>query len=180
MPALAIFTTSFVAAVGVHRDVELLAERLELVDSGGTIDVARDETRWRLLALELARELGGGRRLTGTLKSDHHDDRRRHGAELEPLAPLAEHRRELVVDDLDELLAGRDGAQLRDADRLLLDALEELARQLEVDVGLEQDAAHLAKPLFDVGFSEDAAAAEAGENVASSFSESSSNIDLER
>ena len=96
-------------------------------------------------------------------------------AELEPFAPLAEHRGELVVDDLDELLAGRDRPELRDADGLLLDALEELARQLEVDVGLEQDAAHLAQPFLDVGFGEDAAAAEPRE-VASSFSDSSSNI----
>ena len=63
-----------------------------------------------------------------------------------------------------------------DADGLLLDALEELAGELEVDVGLEQDAAHLAQPFLDVGLGEDAASAEAGEDVASSFSESSSNI----
>ena len=51
----------------------------------------------------------------------------------------------------------------RNADGLLLDALEELARELEVDVGLEQDAAHLAQPFLDVGFGENAAAAEARE-----------------
>ena len=50
-----------------------------------------------------------------------------------------------------------------DADRLLLDALEELARELEVDVGLEEDAADFAQAFFDVGFGEDAAAAEARE-----------------
>ena len=140
-----------------------MPERLELIDRGGTIDVGGDEARRPALALELARELGGGGRLTGALQADHHDDGRRNGAELEPLAPLAEHRGELVVDDLDELLAGRNGAQLRDADGLLLDALEELARELEVDVGLEQDATDLAEPFFDVGFGEDAATAQARE-----------------
>ena len=39
----------------------------------------------------------------------------------------------------------------RDADGRLLDTLEELARQLEVDIGFEQDAANLAQPFFDVG-----------------------------
>ena len=87
----------------------------------------------------------------------------RHRAELEPLAPLAEHRGQLVVDDLDELLGRRDGLELRDADRLLLDPLEELAGQREVDVGLEEDAAYLAQPFLDVGFGEDAAAAQARE-----------------
>ena len=57
MPACAIFTTSFVRAVGVHRHVELLAERLELVDGGGAVDVGGDEARRRALGLELAREL---------------------------------------------------------------------------------------------------------------------------
>ena len=108
-----------------------------------------------------ARELRRGGRLTRALQADHHDDRRRNGAELEPFAPLAEHDGELVVDDLDELLARRNGAQLRDADRLLLDALEELARQLEVDVGLEQDAANLPQAFLDVGFGQDAATAQA-------------------
>ena len=50
-----------------------------------------------------------------------------------------------------------------DADGLLLDALEELAREREVDVGLEEDAPHFAQPFLDVGFGEDAAAAQAGE-----------------
>ncbi len=81
---------------------------------------------------------------------------------LSPSRRLAEHGGELVVDDLDELLAGRDGAELRDADRFLLDALEELARELEVDVGLEQHAAHFAQPFFDVGFGEDAPTAQPG------------------
>jgi hypothetical protein len=80
------------------------------------------------------------------LEADHHDDRRRNRAELETLTLLAEHRGELVVDDLDELLARRDGAKLRDADGFLLDTFEELTRQLEVDVGLEQNATDLAKP----------------------------------
>ena len=147
--------------LGVDGNVELLAERLELVDGRGTIHVARHQTSRTVLAFEAPRELGGGRRLAGTLQSDHHDHGRRDGAELESLATLAEHGRELVVDDLDELLAGRDGAQLRDAHGLFLDALEELAGELKVDVGLEQDAAHLAEAFFDVGFGEDAAAAEA-------------------
>ena len=80
--------------------------------------------------MSLRASLAGGGRLSRALKADHHDDGGRNGAELEPFAPLAEHGGELVVDDLDELLAGRDGAELRDADGLLLDALEELAREL--------------------------------------------------
>ena len=36
-------------ALGVDRHVELLAERLELIDGGGTVDVAGDEARRAVL-----------------------------------------------------------------------------------------------------------------------------------
>ena len=41
-----------------------------------------------------------------------------------------------------------------------VDPLEELAGQLEVDVGLEQDAPHVAEAVLDVGFGQRATAAE--------------------
>ena len=70
---------------------------------------------------------------------------------------LAEHRDELVVDDLDELLPGPDvGLRRADADGLLLDPLEELAGELEADVGLEEDPADFAKPFLDRVFGKNA------------------------
>ena len=114
----------------------------------------------RFLGLEPPGELRRGGRFSRALEADHHDDGGRHGAQLEPLATLAEHGRELVVDDFDELLSGRDGAELTDADGFLLDALEELARQLKIHVGLEQHATHFPKAVFDVGFGQNAATAQ--------------------
>ena len=58
MPAFAIFTTSCRRAIGVDRDVELLAERLELVDGGRTVDVAGDESGLPASTLSSTRELG--------------------------------------------------------------------------------------------------------------------------
>src|SRR5437899_2120825 len=52
-------------------------------------------------------------------------------------ASFSQHRGELVVDDLHQLLRRRDGAQLRHAERPFFDALEEFPGQLKVDVGLE-------------------------------------------
>ena len=129
-------------------------------DRGRAVDVGGDEARLTPFGLELSRQLGGGGRLTGALQADHHDDGRRHRAELQSLATLAEHGGELVVDDLHQLLRGRNRPELRDPDGLLLDALEELAGQGEVDVGLEEDAAHLAQPFLDVRFGENTAAAQ--------------------
>jgi len=146
-------------ALGIDRHIELCAERLELIDGRRSVDVAGDKTRRPILGLELSSELGGGGRFSRSLETDHHHDGWRNGAELEALAPFSEHRGELVVHDFDELLARRDRPDLRNADRFFLDALEELPRELEVDVGLEQHATHLTEAFFDVGFGENAATA---------------------
>ena len=151
-------------ALGVDRHVELRAERLELIDGGGAVDVARRrgasaDSRALSFRASLAAVVVLPEPCRPTIITTV------GGTELS----LSPSRRspsidgELVVDDFDELLAGRDGAKLRDADRLLLDALEELARELEVDVGLEQDATHLPQAFFDVGFGQDAATAQARE-----------------
>ena len=151
-------------AVRIHRHIELLPERLELVDGGGTIHVRCHEPHRAPLALELPRELRARRGLPRSLQPDHHDDGRRQGRHLEPFAPLAEHHGELVVDDLHQLLGGRDGLELGDADGPTFDALEELASELETDVGFEEDPAHFAQAVLDVGFGEHATAAELRES----------------
>jgi hypothetical protein len=69
------------------------------------------------------------------------------------------------------LLSRRHGAQLRDAERLLLDSLQEMARELEADVRLEKDATDFAQSLLDVGFGEDATPAKAGERSLELFTE---------
>ena len=48
----------------IDRNVELFAERLELVDGRGTVHVAGDEAHLPAFELQLARELGGRRRLS--------------------------------------------------------------------------------------------------------------------
>jgi len=133
--------------------------------SNWTIHVRGDESRRPTLSAKFARQLAGGRRLTRPLQPDHHHHRGRNRAELEAFAPFAEHCGELVEDDLDQLLRRRDRLELRHADGLLFDPLEKLARELKVDVGLEEDAAHLTQPLLDVGIGEDPAPAQAGESL---------------
>jgi hypothetical protein len=85
--------------------------------------------------------------------------------EGQPLAFLTEHGGELVVDDLDELLGGRDGPDRGNAGRLLLDPLEKLPGELKADVGLEKNTTHLPKPFLDVRVRKDAATAELRKNV---------------
>ena len=62
----------------------------------------------------------------------------------------AERLDQLVVHDLDELLAGRQALRQLGADRALLHALDERAHDADVDVGFEQRDADLARDLVDV------------------------------
>ena len=66
------------------------------------------------------------------------------------------------MDDLDQLLGRRDSAKCCNTNGFLLYALEELTRELEIDVGLEKDTPDLAEPFLDVGFAEGSASAQAG------------------
>ena len=59
---------------------------------------------------------------------------------------------QLVMDDLDHHLAGRDRLDDGGADRLLADVFGKTSDHVERDVGLEQRAAHLAHRGIDVGF----------------------------
>jgi hypothetical protein len=89
--------------------------------------------------LEQPAELGGRGRLSRAVQAHHHDLERPGRAERG--RALAEEADELVVDDLDDLLAGRDALQDLLAGALGLDALHELAGDLEVDVGREEGGA---------------------------------------
>ena len=125
------------------RDLNLRAELLELVDRGGTLQVGRDQPGLPALAAQVQRELGGGRRLARALQAGEQDDREL--AEREARLALTHQLRQLVVDDLHDLLAGSQALQHRLAERLLADAGDEVTDDGEVDVGFEQrepDLAH--------------------------------------
>ena len=82
---------------------------------------------------------------------------------------------QLLVDDLDDLLARVELADHLGAEAALLDRGGELLDDLEVDVGLEQRQADLAHRGVDVLLGQRAVAADAA-SVAWSFSASASNI----
>ena len=96
-------------------------------------------------------ELAGGRRLARALQADHHDGRPGPAA-LRSIGDLlgAERRDQLVMDDLDDHLAGLDRLHDLGADGLLAHPVGEGAHDFERDVGLEQRPAHLAQRRRDV------------------------------
>ena len=76
-PWRAMSTTRRADRGAVDRDVELLAERLELVGGGRSVRVGGDEQRPAALLDDVPRELGRRRRLARALEADERDDRRR-------------------------------------------------------------------------------------------------------
>ena len=163
-PSRATATGSF--EVGpVHRHVDLLAELLQLVDRGGALEVGGDEERLPSLLAQVERELRRGGRLPRPLETRHQHDRRRARRERDPGGARPHQFRELVVDDLHDLLRGRN--RLRDLLALgaLLDVRDEVLDDLEVHVRLEQGEADLAHRLGDRLLVEAALLAEVAEDA---------------
>ena len=151
-------------AVGVELEFLLLGQDLKLVDGRGPVDVAGGDERAVAAFLEQLAELGGGGGLAGAVEADHHDLERPGSGEAG--CTLAEQADELVVDDLDDLLAGGDGLEHVLTDALGLHALDELPGDLEMDVGGEEGGAHLLEGLRHVGFRELADAPQVAEGAA--------------
>jgi hypothetical protein len=148
----------------VNGQPQLLAEDAELLDGRGSVDVGRDQEGPEALVLEVPAQLGDARRLAGALEAQDHDDRRRPGRHGQPVRGAAEQLDQLAVDDLHHLLARGEALENLVPHRLLADALDEGADDLEVDVGLEEGDAHLAERLLNVLLRQAAGAPEAVEN----------------
>ncbi len=99
-------------------------------------------------------------RLARALQPGHQDHRRRLRRKLEARRVLAQQLDQLIAHDLDDLLGGRERGQHFGADGLGADVLDQLAHDVQVDVGLEQRHANLAQRLGDVFFGERALAAQ--------------------
>ena len=125
--------TSFETRSAVEAELLLLRQDLELVDGGGALDVAADDEGPVAALLEQAAELGGRGGFARAVQADQQHLERALRAQLG--GALAEEVHQLVMDDLDDLLAGRDGLQHLLAGGLRLHAFDELARDLEVHVG---------------------------------------------
>ena len=116
-------------------------------------------------------DLGHGGGLARALQAD---DRHHGGVSLEVERPVAsgEQPGQLVVDDGDDLLAGRQALEHLGAHGALPDAGDEVLDDLEVDVRFEQSQADLAHRRVDIRLTDPAAAGEGGEGLAEALTES--------
>ena len=150
-----------VAGLGEDRHVDLPAERAQLLDGSGPLEVGTDEERLAALGLEPASQLGGVGRLAGALEAGNKDHRRWPPGEGDLQRLAAEDAGQLGVDDLDDLLAGIERLRLGGPDRLGADPGDDVAGDGDVDVGLQQGGADLAHDVVDVGLRQAALAAQA-------------------
>jgi hypothetical protein len=128
--------------------LDLLAELLELVDRGRALQVGGDEARLAAFLAQEQRELGRGGRLARALQAGEQDHRRRPAGEREPGVAGAHQGRQLLLDDLHDLLAGRQALGHVLAERPFAHTRDEVLHDLEVDVGLQErqpDLAHRAR-----------------------------------
>ena len=146
-------------------DVELFAERFELVNCGGAIDVGGDQQGAVAGLLAAQGELGGGGGLAGALEADDEDDGGRLGGALEARGFGPEQGDEFIVDDLDQAVERAWGAEQLGGGGARPDGLDVVARDLVVDIGFEQGEADLAEGGVELLFGDAAAAAEGDEDV---------------
>ena len=146
-----------------HRDLVVQPELLELLHGGGARDVGCDQHRPVAVAPDRQAELGCGGGLARALEADQHDHRRRVRLVLDLALLTAQQGDELVVDDLHDLLPGRQRFEHIAADRALANPVDEGAGHSEVDVGFEQRHADLAQPDLDVLLGQPAASGEPAE-----------------
>ena len=92
-------------------------------------------------------ELAGGGGFAGALQAGHENDRGRLRGEFEAGRVFAEQGDELVANDLDDLLGGRERGEDFGSDGFDADLLDQVRDDVEVDVGLEQGYANLAAGL---------------------------------
>ena len=136
--------------LGIYGDIYLRAERLQLVDGGGTESVARHEQDLHPpLALDMVGELGGERGLTGSVQTGHQHDA---GLALDiDVSVLAAHELgQFVVDDLDHHLLRLDRGEDVLSHRLGLDPVAEILGNLVTYIGVEQGPADVLQGLGDI------------------------------
>jgi len=109
-------------------------------------------------------------RLAGSLEADERDHRR-VTREAERLISGREERHQLVVDDLDDLLAGGEARQDLGPDRLLANTRDEILDHAKLDVRLEQREPDLAHGDVDVGLGHVPTSGEGGERAAQAIAE---------
>jgi len=132
---------------GQRIDADLGAEDLQLFHGGRAVHVERGHQDALAIPLfQALGELGGGGRLARPLQPDHQDRGGRVvDLEFSRVAVAGQDMNQLVMDDFDDLLAGCDGSGHGLSGGLVLHGGDEVARDGQRNIGLQQGDAHFAQ-----------------------------------
>ncbi|OPZ51728.1 MAG: hypothetical protein BWY91_02610 [bacterium ADurb.BinA028] len=153
-----------VAALGgIDRHSGALPDHFELGDGIGPLQVGGHEHRRVPLLLEPVAQFACEGGLSRPLETGQHDDRGRVLGQIERAGLPAEDGDELLVDDLDDLLARVEGLTHLGAQRSLADRRDERLDDGQGDIGVEQRHPDVAQGRVDVVLGEAPLAAQVAE-----------------
>ena len=152
--------------MGIHGHPGRFSDDLELIDGGGTVDVARDKQRAAAQSgFTIIPELGGMGGFPGALKAAQQDHGRRLGGQIELDLALTHQAAELLMHDLDDLLSRGQARGDFLAHGPGAHAFHKGLDDLEVDVGPQKGELDFAQNLVDIGLGQLAAALEAAKDI---------------
>ncbi len=127
--------------------------------------VCRDEYRLLFGSPQVKRELGGAGRLARSVQPYHEYGAGRDGTAIQSADGSSKDRYELLVGEVDDLLARVDAGQKVRLQHSLPNASDEVPGHPEVDVGLQQRHAHVAQGRVYVLLGEPPPLTEAAEDI---------------
>ena len=133
-----------------HRHPHLLAHHLQLLDSGGVVNIAGGQQGLFALLDQETGQLGGHGGFAGALQAAEHIDRGHGGGPGELGVAAAHQSGQLLVHDLDHLLPGVQVGEYLRADAAFGDLFDEIIHHQVVHVGFQQGHADLAHGVLDV------------------------------
>ena len=142
----------FLFPLGEYIRSDAFAHDLELVDGRRTVDIAGDQQRaLALLGLEVQRQFGGVRGLSGALQAAHEDDAGL-AFEIEACMLSAHEFGELFLRDFHEELTRSHGGEDLLADGLVLHPIGEALGDAVVHIRLDEGTADFLGGFGNVGF----------------------------
>ena len=149
----------------VEAGLDLLGDDLELLARGGAVDVDRNQHGPVTALLEPGGELAAGGGFAGALQPGHENHGGRLRGEFEARRVFAEQRDQLVADDLDHLLGGRERGEDFGADGFVADVLDRSLTTLRLTSASSRATRISPQGFGDVFFSQRALAAEGLEDA---------------
>ena len=127
-----------------YRHIQLFAQNLQLGNSSRTVNVACNQQRFFVLALQVVGQLAGGSSFTCALQTNQHDNCRRFGSNSELALGTAQKLNQLFIYNLDNLLMRIQAFANRFTNSALFNLGYKVLNNLEVNVGLQKRHTHFA------------------------------------